>query len=187
MKESGEPWSGEAREAVLPGEIGLAGQVAEVRAVAVLHAPVPVAVSAVGPAAACGDTALRGEEGTARQDRVTGRALLSLAAFHRGPDPNPTEGGRWARSRPTVCQPRAHPGLGVLVPAWGLDTEPLFQDHCQFPHDKDREIAGPGLSDSLGQEALWCLQGASRRPCVPLGARRSSTSSVLARGEGPGV
>lgn len=44
-------WSQPARWS-LPGEIGLAGQVAEVRAVTVLHAPVPVTISTVGPATA---------------------------------------------------------------------------------------------------------------------------------------
>lgn len=38
-----------AWEASVPREIGLARQVAKVRAVTVLHAPVPITVSTVGP------------------------------------------------------------------------------------------------------------------------------------------
>lgn len=116
-----------------------------------------------------GDTALRGWGGDGPAG-PRGRKGPPLAhGLPQRSRPQTHGRGRWPWCRPAAHQLRAHPSLG-------RGCCPPSRDRCQFPHSQGRETAGLGLSDGLGVgvergAALVCLQGASRRPCVPLETR----------------
>lgn len=163
----------------LPGEIGLAGQVAEVNAVAVLHAPVPVAVSAVGPAAAWGGT--QGGHspegpGRGRPGRTTWpQGLSSLARPSTGVQTPVLRKGGTGPGPGRCASADSPPQPPCPCPSLGPGRCPPSRDHCWFPHGKGRETAGPGLSDGLGGggggggggSLQVTLRPPEARPCLP--------------------
>lgn len=179
MKESGEPGSGQAHEAV-PTR-GDRSRRSGGRSQRRRSPPRPGAGGRLRsrPGGSLqerkGDTALRGRGGGGRQDHVAARALLSRTAFRKGPDPRPTEGGAGPGAGPPLISREPTPA-SCPCPSLGRGCCPPSRGHCQFPHGQGRETAGPGLSDGLGVgvergAALVCLQGASRQPRVPLETR----------------
>lgn len=179
MKESGEPGSGQAHEAV-PTR-GDRSRRSGGRSQRRRSPPRPGAGGHLRsrPGGSLrghkGDTALRAGEGAAGRTTWPQGPSSRTRPFHKGPDPRPTEGGAGPGAGPPRISREPTPA-SCPCPSLGRGCCPPSRDHCQFPHGQGRETTGPGLSDGLGVgvergAALVCLQGASRRPCVPLETR----------------